>query len=151
MALFGRKKQNNVLPDEVSEYYQSQRRERIGVAILLGLVALVVTLLIAAALFFGGRYIYRQFFADDKTAPTVSQPTEQTDKSGEGSKEQVSGGSQSQSAAPAPAPSPTPSTSQTNSGTSSSTSGTSSSTTTPQSTPNLGDEQPLPRTGDEGM
>lgn len=146
MALFGRKKQDSVLPDEVSQYYQSQRRERIGVAIILGIVALIVTLLIAVALFFGGRWVYREFIANDNTAPSLEPATEQTDKSAEQSKAQQGSSpsnSQGQSASPSPAPSPTPSTPQTNSG--------SSSTTTPQTTPNLGDEPSLPHTGDPGM
>lgn len=144
MALFGRKKQSSVLPDEVSWYYESQRRERIGVAILLGIVALVVTLLIGAALFFGGRYVYRQFFADDKTAPTVTQPVEETDKSSQGTKEQAGS---TQNPAPTPTTSPPAASTQNNNSNSS----TSPTTPAPQSTPNLGDEPPLPRTGDEGM
>jgi len=59
VALFNRsKKQTSVLPDEVSQYYQSQRRERTGVALMLGVVALIITLLIGAALFFGAHNSY---------------------------------------------------------------------------------------------
>ena len=70
MALFKRKDNSSVLPDEVSEYYQSQRRERTGVAITLGVVALVVTLLIGAGLFFGGRYAYNKIAGNDEAATT---------------------------------------------------------------------------------
>ncbi len=54
-----KRKQKVVLPEEVNQYYQSQRRERAGVAVILGIVALLVTLLVASALFFGGRWAYR--------------------------------------------------------------------------------------------
>lgn len=152
MAVFrrSRKTQQSVLPDEVNQYYQSQRRERTGVALLLGIVALVVTLLIGAALFFGGRYIYRQFVDNDndqaQTAqqegegegqeqkPAESQPNEgqgqstsDTTTPGSSSADQ---GEAAETPAPAPARAPSPA-------------------PTP-STPSTGDDT-LPHTGDPGM
>lgn len=75
MALFKRRKQEtDVLPAEVREYYQSERRERAGVAWLLALGTLFLTFFIAAGLFFGGRWVYRTVFNNDKgTNQTASQ------------------------------------------------------------------------------
>lgn len=76
MALFNRRKENtDVLPTEVREYYQSERRERTGLAWLLALGTLLVTFLIAAGLFFGGRWVYRTVFNDDKK-PVAEQQKE---------------------------------------------------------------------------
>lgn len=74
MALFNRRKKNtDVLPEEVREYYQSERRERAGVAWVLAIGTLLLTFLIAAGLFFGGRWVYRTVFNNDDKKPTASQ------------------------------------------------------------------------------
>lgn len=68
MALFSRrKKKEEILPKEVREYYSSERRERTGIAWLLAIGTLVFTFIIAAGLFFGGRWIYRTAFNHDHT------------------------------------------------------------------------------------
>ena len=85
VALFKRDDRASVLPDEVNEYYESQRRERTGVAIVLGIAALIVTLLIGAALFFGGRWVYNQFTDDDdsnnssSTSQTIDEQANEED------------------------------------------------------------------------
>ncbi len=74
MALFNRRNQEKVvLPEEVREYYQAERRERTGRAWLLALATLLVTFLIAAGLFFGGRWLYRAIFEGDANKTTTSQ------------------------------------------------------------------------------
>ena len=67
---FSRNKSDDSVPQEVQEYYQAERRERAGVAWLLAIVTLVVTLALAVALFFGGRWVYRALFDnnDDETS-----------------------------------------------------------------------------------
>lgn len=132
-----RRKEKVILPEEVNQYYQSQRRERVGVAIVLGVVALVITLLIAAALFFGGRFVYRKITGNDQK-PTTSQEgrvddnSQQSPAPGEGGDTEETPAPQPQPApAPTPAPAPAPA-------------------PQPQTTPSLGDDS-LPRTGDEGM
>lgn len=83
MALFSRKNKNSdVLPEEVREFYKAEKRDRTGMAWLLAIATLVVTFLIAAGLFFGGRWVYRAVFNDDddKNANTTSQ-TEDTSSS----------------------------------------------------------------------
>ena len=81
MALFSRKKDDqDVLPAEVREYYKSEQRSRTGRAWLLAIVTLLATFLIAAALFFGGRWAYRALFGNDD-APTTTQEANPDDMS----------------------------------------------------------------------
>lgn len=143
---FRRKNQDSsVLPAEVNEYYQSEQRERRGVALLLGTITLVVTLLVATGLFFGGRYAFRKITDNDKSA---SQTTTNSGKQGAGKQDGTSSPgdpAKDNSAGSAATPSPSTSTPSSNPAP------TSGSTATPRA----GDDQPpassLPRTGDEGM
>lgn len=75
MKLFGRKKKVDAVPEEVREYYQAERRERTGLAWLLAAGTLVVTLILAGGIYFGGRWVYRTVTNDDKK-PVATQ-TEQ--------------------------------------------------------------------------
>jgi hypothetical protein len=50
---------NQEVTDGVDAYYESEDTSKSGSAILYGLFALVVTLIVAAGLFFGGRAVYR--------------------------------------------------------------------------------------------
>jgi len=147
VALFKRSnKSNSVLPEEVNQYYQSQRRERAGVAVILGIVALIVTLLIGLGLFFGGRAIYNRFSDNDE--PKKVETISESSKKNEETKASDTQGSTSTTTTDSTAPTATtPSTPAT----------TPSSTTT---TPSTGDSTPaqattpstaLPATGDEGM
>lgn len=57
---FRRNKQDQTdVPAEIQEYYQTGRRERTGVAWLLALGTLLLTIGLATLLFFGGRWLYR--------------------------------------------------------------------------------------------
>lgn len=78
MRLFGRKNNVETVPQEVREYYEAERRERTGLAWLLALGTLVVTLLIASGLFFGGRWAYHKVADknDKKTVATQTQGSE---------------------------------------------------------------------------
>lgn len=62
------------LPTEIKEYYQTERRERVGVAWLLALGTLLLTLILATGLFFGGRWVYRKIAGTDKK-PDIAQTT----------------------------------------------------------------------------
>ncbi len=151
MALFKRSnKSNSVLPEEVNQYYQSQRRERAGVAVILGIVALIVTLLIGLGLFFGGRALYNRL--SDNNEPKKVETITESSKKNEDTKASDNQGS-----------TPTTSTDSTNSSSQSSspaasTPSTSATTPAPVSTPSTGDASTtttpataLPATGDEGM
>jgi cytoskeletal protein RodZ len=128
MALFDRfrrNKSNDQLPEEVRDYYQSEQRDRTGRAWLLAIVTLVVTFLLAAALFFGGRWVYRAAFGDDKKPATTTETiTGNNDAEG-----QVSD-SAAQTGTSTPTPTSAPSTTNAPSA--------SSATAAPAATPNTG-------------
>lgn len=78
MAWPFKRKQTEQFPLEVQDYYQAEKRERVGVAWLLAAVTLVVTVIAATGIFFGGRWLYRNLAnSDQKPTTTVQQP--QTD------------------------------------------------------------------------
>lgn len=78
MALFKRKEQvNQQVPLEIQEYYQAERKERSGLAWLLALGTLAVTLLLATGIFFGGRWVYRKTV--NKAPQTATNQAEQND------------------------------------------------------------------------
>lgn len=141
---FNRRKNQSSVPDEIQEYYQSERRERTGIAWLLALGTLIVTVILAVILFFGGRWIYRTVF-DSGEAPG-SGITEQEQGDDSETEEEENGSENGNDEAPTqlpgdgsnddesepdiePAPSPAP-------------------TPGPEQTPSTG-EQVLPNTGDD--
>lgn len=74
MGLFDRfrKKEDSVLPSEVDDYYKSELKSRRSSSVLMAILALVVTLVVAAGLFFGVRAIYRAI-NDDKPSNSNAQ------------------------------------------------------------------------------
>lgn len=91
------------LPDEVQEYYQSGKRERVGVAWLLGIGTLCITLILAMALFFGGRWVYRKIANRNDKPNTTSQIGQNNQNKQNGGSSSTNQGKQN----------PTPSTPQT--------------------------------------
>lgn len=79
-----KKKQNEALPEEVQEYYESGRKQQTGMAWLLALGTLVVTVLLATVLFFGGRWIYQKVTGNDEPDQPTTQQTENQEQAGEG-------------------------------------------------------------------
>jgi cytoskeletal protein RodZ len=78
MKLFNRRKKviDTNIPPEVQAYSQAEHRERMGVAWLVGVVSLVLTIFVLAGLFFGGRWLYRAI-----AGPTNNESqTQTTDK-----------------------------------------------------------------------
>jgi cytoskeletal protein RodZ len=76
------------VPAEVEEYYQSTRKQRRSVALLLGFATLALTLVLAVLLFFGGRWVYQQLFSNnDNTQTETTQPSEQPVDSGQAAEE----------------------------------------------------------------
>lgn len=61
------------VPPEIQEYYQAEKRERVGVAWALALATLIVTVLLALGLFYGGRWAYRAIFDNDENPAVVQQ------------------------------------------------------------------------------
>ncbi len=85
MGLFNRRKSAN---DDINEYYASERRQRVGVAWLLGIATLFITVLLALGLFFGGRWVYRTIFSDE---PATVQQGENDNKNQDNSSDDDSG------------------------------------------------------------
>ncbi len=70
---------NSEVPAEIQEYYQSEHRERVGVAWLLAGGTLVLTLLLATGLFFGGKWVYDKIAnREDENTVSTTQTTEET-------------------------------------------------------------------------
>lgn len=128
MALF-RKKDPSTMPDEVQQYYSQSRRDRTWVAWLLAIATMVVTIIVALGLFYGGRWLYRQLFKSNDTTTTETTSTEDANKQGQGT--------QSEST-PEPTSQPSSGTSSTN---------TSQPSNTQQPTTGPSSPEPLPRTG----
>lgn len=114
MKLFGKKKDVNAVPQEVREYYEAERRERTGMAWLLAIGTLVVTLLLASGLFFGGRWVYRTVFdnKDDKKQPVATETKKDESKKTDTNKpNETTGSSSGGTTTPQAARTDTPSTS----------------------------------------
>lgn len=61
------------VPEEIQDYYQTERRERTGIAWLLAFGTLIITIVLGAGIFFAGRWAYRQIAGTDESTGT---PTE---------------------------------------------------------------------------
>lgn len=132
MSFLDKLRRRNKKSDD-SSYYRDEPTTNKFTALLFGLFALFITLLIAGGLFFGGRAVYRAL-----NGTPAENTTEQ--KNNDGQNEQNK-----------PAATPAPGSSSQNSAPSSQpTTG-----DTPSNVPSTGDSTPaepaLPRTGDEGM
>lgn len=78
---------NQDITEEMDAYYQDGSKSSNGSTILYGLFALVVTLIVAAGLFFGGRAVYRALTGTSSDEATT---VEQEDQSSSDSEEQNS-------------------------------------------------------------
>jgi len=65
---FNRNRQDEALPDEVKQFYESGRKQKAGMAWLLALGTLLATVLLAVALFFAGRWVFDKIAGDDQPA-----------------------------------------------------------------------------------
>ncbi len=114
MALFSRFRRNKTdqtgMPTEVRDYYKAEGRERTGLAWLLALATLLVTVLVVLGLFLGGRWAFRKLKDNNKPAPVAVQ-NENKDEAEKPKDEPQNNPSTSQPVPATPAPSPTGSTS----------------------------------------
>lgn len=71
---------NQDITEEMDAHYQSAGKSNNGAALLYGVFALVVTLIVAAGLFFGGRAVYRALTgtSGEETAQQEGQNTPKT-------------------------------------------------------------------------
>lgn len=105
------------VPSEIQDYYQAERRERAGIAWLMATGTLVVTIILAVGLFFGGRWAYRKVKGNDSQQAATNSNVEQATGDNQPQTPQASSANTSQPsptppAAPTPPPpaAPTPST-----------------------------------------
>lgn len=70
---FKRKKDAAIVPQEIQEYYNTEKRERTSVAWLLALGTLLVTIALAIILFFAGRWLYRTVADRNNKSGNVSE------------------------------------------------------------------------------
>ena len=70
------KQQQSAVANEIQDYYQSERRERKGVAWLLAIATFFVTLLAVLVLFYGGKWAYNKIRGDEPTSTEVVQEQE---------------------------------------------------------------------------
>lgn len=149
MRFFDRFKRKKAVPiDQVNSYYDQPRKRSPIVALLMGILAFVVTLLVIWLLFLGGRWVYRQITKDDNKQSNTSQQADQAKKESE-SKNSNNNGSTSSTSTSTPISGS--SNSQSGASNNPSSTGQSGSTNRTKSTPALGDNPSLPHTGDEGL
>lgn len=85
MTLFNRRNKNkSEVPAEVQEYYQAERRDRTGIAWLLAIGTLIVTILLATGIFFAGRWAYRKIAGNDGQNTASQSEQHQGDEQQEG-------------------------------------------------------------------
>ena len=86
------------VPEQIQEeYYQTERRERTGIAWLLAFGTLIATIVVAAGIFFGGRLAYRTFVDDGdepstQTAENEHQPAPEESARNQEDQNKASGG-----------------------------------------------------------
>ena len=152
-----RKKQDqSSVPSEIQDYYQSERRERVGVAWLLALATLAITVILALILFFGGRWIYRTVFDNnggDNGATTQQEQENGDEQTGGDEQDDADDGTDSEAPTQLPGDGETPDDGS-DDGTADDGEGDTpaggSGGAAPNQTPNTGPEGPestLPRTG----
>lgn len=99
--LFKRRDKSN-LPPEVEKFYQSEKRERVGLAWLIAFVTLVLTVALIVGLFFGGRWAYRKVAGPNPQPAKPVQPAGPNKPVGIPGPSDKSTGKTLQPAAPAP-------------------------------------------------
>ncbi len=85
MKLFKRRQKNvsnSVIPQEIQDYSQTEHREKMGIAVLVGFISLILTLIVLFGMFVGGRWMYRKLAGTD----TKSNSTTVVEKSADEAK-----------------------------------------------------------------
>jgi len=61
------------VPKEVQKYYQSEHRDRVGLAWLIAFLSLIITVVIIVGLFVGGRWVYHKVRGTNTASTTQPQ------------------------------------------------------------------------------
>lgn len=109
---FNRNKQADNLTtevqSEVQDFYQAEKRERLGVAWLLAIATFFVVVIVVLGLFVGGRAVIRSFSDDDETATETTAPAENGAEPAQPTGNAPASGGQGTEAEPVPTPQPQP-------------------------------------------
>lgn len=120
---------SNGLPPEIQQFYDSGKRQRKSIAWLLAFVALVVTIVLTFAAFFGGRWVYRKIAGSNKPTTTVTNNQSSDSKNNNSSRESEPENKPVEPSPDSSAPSDQPN---------------------PATTPSLSNDSNLPSTGPQG-
>lgn len=131
MKLFKRRQKSispSAVPAEIQAYSQAEHREKMGIAVLVGFISIILTLVVLFGLFLGGRWMYRKIAGtgEKQNTTTVVEKKDSTSKedgTNNGTTEPTSGNSdpaaqsentttqnQQTQTTPAPTPAPIPAT-----------------------------------------
>ena len=83
MKLFKRRQKNvsnSVIPQEIQDYSQTEHREKMGVAVLVGFISLILTLIVLFGMFVGGRWMYRKIAGTDTKSNNTTVVEKSTDE-----------------------------------------------------------------------
>lgn len=76
MRLFKKRNTEEVTAPVLDEYYQEQRTRRSALSWVLGLLGLLIVILLAIGLYFGGRWGYRRLHHAAAKKPAVTKPAQ---------------------------------------------------------------------------
>ena len=83
MKLFKRRQKNvsnSVIPQEIQDYSQTEHREKMGIATLVGFISLLLTLIVLFGMFVGGRWMYRKIAGTDSKLNSTTVVEKSTDE-----------------------------------------------------------------------
>ena len=83
MKLFKRRQKNvsnSVIPQEIQDYSQTEHREKMGIATLVGFISLLLTLIVLFGMFVGGRWMYRKIARTDSKSNSTTIVEKSTDE-----------------------------------------------------------------------
>jgi len=90
MKLFKRRQKNvsnSVIPQEIQDYSQTEHREKMGIATLVGFISLLLTLIVLFGMFVGGRWMYRKIAGTDSKSNSTTVVEKSTDETKASSKQ----------------------------------------------------------------